>query len=261
MAKIISIHSYRGGTGKSNITANLAAVVARQGQRVGIVDTDVQSPGIHVLFGFDAAQGERCLNEYLWGECAIQDAAHDLSETLWPDGGPAARGRAKREAALYLVPASARPGDMTRILREGYDIDHLSDGLDELIAQLDLDYLFVDTHPGLHEAMLNYIASSDVLLVILRPDYQDYQGTAVIVDVARKVGVPEMQLVVNKVLPRLDSSAIREQMEQTYGTSVAGLLPATDDLMALASKDIFCLHHPDHPWSRVLVEIAEGLQR
>lgn len=31
MAKIISIHSFRGGTGKSNVTANLATVLARGG--------------------------------------------------------------------------------------------------------------------------------------------------------------------------------------------------------------------------------------
>lgn len=51
MAKIISIHSFRGGTGKSNITANIAALLATEGQRVGVIDTDIQSPGIHALFG------------------------------------------------------------------------------------------------------------------------------------------------------------------------------------------------------------------
>ena len=51
--KIVSIHSFRGGTGKSNTTANLASQVALAGKRVGIVDTDIQSPGIHVLFGLD----------------------------------------------------------------------------------------------------------------------------------------------------------------------------------------------------------------
>lgn len=48
---IISIHSFRGGTGKSNTTANVAAVLAGEGRHVAVVDTDVQSPGIHVLFG------------------------------------------------------------------------------------------------------------------------------------------------------------------------------------------------------------------
>src|SRR5262245_53203 len=51
MAKIIAIHSFRGGTGKSNTTANIAALLAADGRRVGVIDTDIQSPGIHVLFG------------------------------------------------------------------------------------------------------------------------------------------------------------------------------------------------------------------
>ena len=68
MSKIISVHSYRGGTGKSNTTANLASIIARDGNRVGIVDTDIQSPGIHVLFGFSESNMDRSLNDYLWAD-------------------------------------------------------------------------------------------------------------------------------------------------------------------------------------------------
>src|SRR4051812_3184556 len=46
VATVISVHSFRGGTGKSNTTANLAAIYAREGRRVGVIDTDIQSPGI-----------------------------------------------------------------------------------------------------------------------------------------------------------------------------------------------------------------------
>jgi len=70
MPKIISLHSFRGGTGKSNMTANLASVIASQGKRVGIIDTDIQSPGIHVLFGMDETTVNLSLNDYLWGGVA-----------------------------------------------------------------------------------------------------------------------------------------------------------------------------------------------
>ncbi len=66
MAKIISVHSFRGGTGKSNVTANLATAIARSGYRVGIVDTDIQSPGIHIPFGLDETKVKHTLNDYLW---------------------------------------------------------------------------------------------------------------------------------------------------------------------------------------------------
>ena len=71
MSKIISVHSFRGGTGKSNISANIASQLAQRGHRVGVIDTDIQSPGIHVLFGMDEEQIDRSLNDYLWGRCNI----------------------------------------------------------------------------------------------------------------------------------------------------------------------------------------------
>lgn len=68
MGKIVAAHSFRGGTGKSNIVANTAACIACKGKKVGIVDTDIQSPGIHVLFGFEPESIENSLNDYLWGK-------------------------------------------------------------------------------------------------------------------------------------------------------------------------------------------------
>ena len=41
MSRIVSIHSFRGGTGKSNTTANVAALLASEGRRIGVVDTDI----------------------------------------------------------------------------------------------------------------------------------------------------------------------------------------------------------------------------
>ena len=82
MAKIVSIHSFRGGTGKSNVTANTAAQFALKGLRVGVIDTDIQSPGIHVLFGMDEEQIDKALNDYLWGRCAIEETAYDVGSKL-----------------------------------------------------------------------------------------------------------------------------------------------------------------------------------
>ena len=84
MSTIVSIHSFRGGTGKSNLTANLASSMVQQGKRVAIVDTDIQSPGIHVLFGLDQANMGRTLNDYLYGHCPIEEVAHDVTSLLRP---------------------------------------------------------------------------------------------------------------------------------------------------------------------------------
>jgi septum site-determining protein MinD len=85
MSRIVSIHSFRGGTGKSNTTANLSALLAMGGHCVGVVDTDIQSPGIHVLFGLQEEEMAYSLNDYLWGECAIEQTAPDVTPGLGAD--------------------------------------------------------------------------------------------------------------------------------------------------------------------------------
>jgi MinD-like ATPase involved in chromosome partitioning or flagellar assembly len=249
MPQIISVHSYRGGTGKSNITASLATLLATNGRRVGVVDTDIQSPGIHILFGLDEAKMGHSLNDYLWGTCHIKETAHDVTPRLSED----ISGR------LFLIPSSMKAGDIARVLREGYDVGVLRDGFQELIEALKLDVLMIDTHPGLNEETLLSIAISDALTIVLRPDQQDYQGTSVTVEVARKLDVPRLLLVVNKVPSVFDVADVRARVEQTYGCEVAAVLPHSDEIMTLASAGIFVLRYPDHPITAALKQVAAKL--
>jgi septum site-determining protein MinD len=251
VSKIVSIHSFRGGTGKSNSTANLAALLASYGNRVGIVDSDIQSPGIHVLFGFDEKRIKYTLNDYLWGNCAIADTAYDVSSVL--------KGKATPGSKVYLIPSSIKARDITRILREGFDFGMLNDGLQDLIEALKLDYLLIDTHPGLNEETLLSLTISDILVLILRPDNQDFQGTAVTVEVARKLQVPKMLLVINKVLPALDFDALRQQVEKIYKAPVAGILPLAEEMIQLASSDLFCIRYPHHPVSQEMQKVAKQI--
>ncbi len=249
MSKIVSVHSFRGGTGKSNTTANLAALLAAGGKRVGVVDTDIASPGIHVLFGLEEEGMVHSLNDYLWGKCAIQETAHDVTAKLGND----VRGR------VFLVPSSIKAGEIARVLREGYDVGLLNDGFRDLIEALDLDVLMIDTHPGLNEETLLSIAVSDVLLIILRPDQQDYRGTGVTVEVARRLNVPQMMLVVNKVPAVFAEAEVRVRVEQAYQAEVAGVLPHSDEVMALASAGVFVTRYPEHPITATLEQVARRL--
>lgn len=49
--RVYAVASGKGGVGKSSVTANLAAALAAQGQRVGILDADVWGYSIPQLFG------------------------------------------------------------------------------------------------------------------------------------------------------------------------------------------------------------------
>lgn len=248
MGRILSIHSFRGGTGKSNTSANLAAVYALQGERVGVVDTDIQSPGIHVLFGVDEVGGHPTLNDYLYGSCEIEACALDVSGAVGAQGG------------VFLIPSSVKPGEIAQVLRQGYDVGLLNDGFQRLIETLALDVLIIDTHPGMNEETLLSIAISDALAVVMRPDKQDYQGTGVTVDVARQLGVPCLKIVINKMPPSLDASRLAAQVAATYGCDVAGVVPHSDDLMELASSGVFVAQHPDHPVADRYRQIADALR-
>lgn len=251
MSQIVSVHSYRGGTGKSNTTANLATAVASHGYRVGIVDTDIQSPGIHVLFGYTEESLSPCLNDYLWGHCRIEETAHDVTAAI--------AGNIPNHSRVYLVPSSVKAGEIARVLREGYDVGLLNDGFQDLIDALKLDYLFIDTHPGLNEETLLSITISDILVLILRPDHQDFQGTAVTVDVAQRLNVPQILMVVNKVPQTFDFDDLKRRVETIYGNPVGGILPHSDEMMILGSEGVFVQRYPDHAISQTIGQIARQI--
>jgi MinD-like ATPase involved in chromosome partitioning or flagellar assembly len=249
MPKVVSIHSYRGGTGKSNFTANLATTIAMQGYRVGVVDTDLPSPGIHNIFDLDPEQTTKTLNSYLWGEVPMAEAAYDVSQAAGLTG----------TGTLLLVPSSVKADDIARVLKEGYDVKLLNDGFRQMVKSLELDYLFIDTHPGLSKETFLSIAISHVLVLILRPDKQDYQGTAVTIDVARQLNVRKMLLAINKAYSCLNFEALKHRVEETYQAPVAGIFPLSEDVVQLASEGVFCTRFPDHVISQEFSKVAQQI--
>jgi septum site-determining protein MinD len=219
VATIVSVHSFRGGTGKSNTTANLAAHLALRGQRVGVIDTDIQSPGIHVIFGLSGESVTSSLNDYLWGGRAIEETAQDVT----PNAGSDLPGK------IFLIPSSIKPGEITRVLREGYDAQRLTQGL----------------------------VISQTLVVVMRPDRQDYEGTGITVKVAQGLQVPRMMLVVNKSPLILDPEGVKANVERAYGCEVAAVLPHSDDMLNLASEGIFSIRYPDHELTALYRQIAD----
>ena len=158
---------------------------------------------------------------------------------------------------VYLIPSSLKAGEIARVLREGYDVGMLNDGFHMLIERLELDVLMIDTHPGLNEETLLSIAIADMLVIIMRPDSQDYQGTGVTLEVARRLEAPELMLVLNKVPEELDQAQLKARVEQLYKCEVMGVVPHSDEMMLLGSSDIFALRFPDHPVSAIYRAMAE----
>jgi MinD-like ATPase involved in chromosome partitioning or flagellar assembly len=160
---------------------------------------------------------------------------------------------------VFLVPSSIKVNDIARVMREGYDVGLLNEGLRRLVKELSLDVLLLDTHPGLNEETLLSIAMSNTLAIVMRPDQQDYEGTRVTVSVARKLQVPDLVLVVNKTPPVFDPDEVRQRVEKAYECEVTAVLPHSDELMTLGSAGIFALRYPEHPVTGLYRQIAARL--
>jgi MinD-like ATPase involved in chromosome partitioning or flagellar assembly len=135
----------------------------------------------------------------------------------------------------------------------------MNDGLQDLTDELLLDYLLIDIHPGLNEETLLSIAISDVLVVLLRPDRQDFQGTAVTIEVARKLEVRQLVMVLNEVLPSVIARGFQEEVTRAYGAPILGVLPESPEMLELGSSGLFTLQFPDHPLSAEIRQVATRL--
>jgi MinD-like ATPase involved in chromosome partitioning or flagellar assembly len=236
------------------LTANLAVLLAKSGKRVGIVDCDVQSPGVHVIFQVTEDRVRFFLNDYLFGKCAIEQAAFDVTSVSIGAASPE-----DERPKIFLVPSSTRARDIGRVLKEGYDVALLNDGFKRLVDKLQLDFLLLDTHPGVNEETLLSIVISDRVILILRPDSQDFQGILVTLELAKRLGVEDPWLVLNKIPPGMDMAALKKKVEESYGRRVVGLLPLNHEIVRLASSGIFTNRFPDHPFTLEVQHIAKLL--
>ncbi|NEO92955.1 MAG: MinD/ParA family protein [Moorea sp. SIO3G5] len=266
---IIAIHSYRGGAGKTNITASLATIVASQGYRVGIVDADLHNPGIYVLFGLTKDHLGYCLNDYLWNRCQITEADYDVTSVLGLQDRSqitetdydviAKKKKSTENCFLALVPASMKQEDISRMLREGYDVRLLEKGFRALINELNLDFLFVDTHPGLNEEVLISLTLSDTLVLIMKPDQQDFQATGILLDLANKLNIQKTLLVMNMMIESLWIDRFSHKVKEDYGFPLAAVIPWSEDMKMLGSRKIFSLAFPEHPLTEVLEKLAHKI--
>lgn len=256
MGQIVSIHSFRGGTGKTNISANVACLMAQRGLRVAVVDTDLRSPGLHIVFGLDEGRLTHTLSDFVFGKCDLEEAAYDLSADLGLEEGG---------GALFILPASLNVDAIMRVLHEGYDVGKLNNHFSALIDGLDLDVVILDSHPGLDKDTMLTTAVSDTLVIPLRPDNQDFHGTAALVEVAGRLGVPRVYTLANMVSGELQANEVSASMEQAFKYEVLGVLPLAEEMMVLGSRGLFVKRYPNHRLSeglnRVVDRLVEEIER
>ncbi|MCX5197916.1 MinD/ParA family protein [Streptomyces sp. NBC_00249] len=227
MTRTIVVHSHRGGTGKSSVLANLALLLAAGGSRVGVVDTDLQSPTLDLLFGLGPGTGS--LADYLLGRCEIESAA-----------------RATAVPGLYVVPARSGPEDLRELMTTGYDVGLLPEGFDRLAEHHALDVLLLDTHAGLNNESVTAMGSADVVLIMARADRIDLSGVEETIALAGRLACRRV-LVLSMAPEGVDRETVRRRAEEVYGAPLAGILPYVPEMAALYGERIFAEALPGHP--------------
>jgi MinD-like ATPase involved in chromosome partitioning or flagellar assembly len=189
------------------------------------------------LFGLDEDHVRYALNAYLSGRCDISQTAYAVSVNRETD----------LAGAVFVIPSSRNAGELARVLDEEQGMARLSDGLHRLVQDLRLDTLIIDTPPGLTRETMQLMALADVLAIVLQPDQQEYQDTSVVVEVARKLGVPHLCLIVTNVPASVDPDQVKRCIEHTYHCAVAAVLPESSEMMIPAGAGMFAPPYPEHP--------------
>ena len=249
MAKIVSVHAFRQGSGKENLVASVADLLAAQGARVGIIDTDLRAPSTHIRFNVDEMKPQKTWNDYLWREASIQDIAFPVTLV---DEKPAS-------GKIYLISTSDKVPSVLRILREGISSEQMKLGFLDFIQTFNLDVLLLNTGISMSQETMLSLAVSNTFLVIVGLENQEYEDLGIALDIAQKLGVTETLCLINNAPVAYSVDEIHRQMKENYTCQIMGVIPHDAQLLALASRGVFSERYPEAELTKTYKKIAKSL--
>lgn len=299
MTKCIAFHSYKGGTGKTTLAGNFAAVLAKLGFRVCLLDLDVYAPSLQSYFMIEP---KKWINDYLYSEADIGEVMQDLtpkvsesdmeSREMQSDSPKGAKegvkgklwigfSNAKKEE-IYKLEGGA---DTTRkqflrrfiLLRE------------QLITNYDADYIVIDTSPGIRYWSINALAVADILFLTLKAGDLDIEGTKKMAEEIyssfTKFGTKSF-LLLNRVSgycapsplivkpektpsdKSMPSTFIIETPEDTdevlareVKMNIMSSIPCYCDIQFLRKEFLTALKYPAHPFAKKIENLTESLSK
>lgn len=254
MSKIIAVHSYKGGTGKTLLSVNLAATFAKAGKKVCIFDLDFRAPS---LFAILKAEDSDCwFNDYLNNTCEINKTLIDLSSKI-TGGGKFYAGLANPSTeAIRDMSSKDRKWEMRALGR-------LLSLKDSLLKDEGFDYLIFDTSPGLQYSSINAIVAADFVVVATTGDRSDVDGTKRMLKELYNLFEKKTGLVLNKVIDpsaTAKKSEISAKVKTTYQVPMLGMVPCFCEILRAEGNLIFVQDKPDHPFTRILAEMARKIE-
>jgi septum site-determining protein MinD len=255
LGRIVAVHSYKGGTGKTLLSINLAATFAKRGKKVCLFDLDFRAPSLSTLLKVDNAS---CyLNDYLNGTCEIDKVLIDLSDRIQNSGKLFVGLANPATEAIRDMSAKDRKWEMRALGR-------ILALRDSLLANQGFDYLIFDTSPGLQYSSINAIVSADLVVVATTFDRSDVDGTKRMLHELYELFEKKTEIVLNKVMQDLSSksgSDTHAKIKDVYHVPLLGIIPCFCDVLRAEGGIIFAQEKPDHPLTRILNEMTSIIEK
>lgn len=258
MKRTLVFHSYKGGTGKTTIAANLAAIFAQRGTKVCILDFDFRAPSLHFLFRAKPKSGT-WLNDFMNGKCGISDVLYKINVS---NGGKLAAG--------FADPSSDAMWNMTRKDSKWWTnmFRRMLGTKRTILKGLDFDYLVFDTSPGVQDSSMNALAISDIVILVLKPDELEVEGTKELVRKFYKKLGRQTSTILNRALlqPYKQVSdhqerRLSEEIRENFGFPVLGVIPCFCDLFIDGIRVLYSMKKPDHQFVKRLSAIADRIDK
>ncbi len=299
MPKSIVFHSYKGGTGKTTLAANYSALLARRGFRVFLLDLDIYAPSLQTYFEIEP---DKWINDFLTGNSELNDVIVDLSSVVIgndEDNNNINSSPASTNGKLRLGFSNSKKEEIYKL--EGgkqEKVQFLRRFIvmrEQLFSNLKVDYIIVDTSPGIRYWSINGLAIADMLYLTLKSGDLDIVGTKKMVSEIyssfTKFGA-KPYLILNKVagycVPHssvqpvehstgsmsgtLSASTMIVQQEQEKensidslshetGISVISAMPCYCDIQFSKKEYLTVLRYPQHPFSKKIESLIQESQR
>lgn len=253
LGKIIAVHSYKGGTGKTLLSVNLAATFAKHGKNVCLFDLDFRAPSLATLL--KVGNTDHWLNDYLNGTCEIDKVLVDLSDRVHDKG---------KLFVGFANPATEAIRDMSAKDRkwEMRALGRLLALKNSVLNDKNFDYILFDTSPGLQYSSINAIVSADLVLVATTFDKSDMDGTRRMLRELYDLFEKKTEIVLNKIFDA-SSKTRKEEVQATikdvYQVPLLGLIPCFCDVLRAEGDVIFAQEKPDHPLTKILDQMANEI--
>ena len=187
---ILAVTSGKGGVGKTFVSANLAAALARAGRKVLVLDADLGLANLDVVLNLFP---KITLHDVFTGKSTLADAV------LPAPGG------------FHVLLAGSGMVEYSRMTPEVRD--QLQKVIDEVAPQF--DHILLDTGAGISDVVLYTVSlAGDVLLVVTPEPTSMTDAYATIKVLATTQGRRKMHLLINQTRKSGEGRAVRQQLQQ-----------------------------------------------